>query len=189
MGLGRVAGGSLGYERPCDHQRQVPAVHVVRELGGAPVPVHRQSGGLFRCAPATYTHSANCAEDRRDPTGAILGHGGDARCCTTTGAWVTSVQKTVVVPQLQFSDNVVDIPVVAQRQIPMVQSVQKTIEILQLQYIDKVVDVPGVISVVCWGKDANQGQYWIVREMGYVRVAFGALNVESQCLWAVVQNC
>ena len=28
-------------------QRQVPAVHVVRELGGAPVPVHRQGGGVF----------------------------------------------------------------------------------------------------------------------------------------------
>ena len=31
--------------RPCDHQRQVLAVHVVRELRGAPVPVHRQCGG------------------------------------------------------------------------------------------------------------------------------------------------
>ena len=70
----------------------------------------------------------------------------------------------------------------------MVLSVQKTIEILQFQYIDKVVDVPGVISVVCWGKDASQDQYWIVRERGYVRVVFGALNVESQCSWAVVQN-
>merc|ERR1711945_75660 len=39
---------------------------------------------------------------------------------------------------------VVDIPVVAQRQIPMVQTVQKTIEIPQMQYIDKVVDVPVV---------------------------------------------
>ena len=52
MGLGRgVAVGSPGYGPPCDHQRQVPAVHVVRELGGAPVPVHRQSGGhsCFLC--------------------------------------------------------------------------------------------------------------------------------------------
>ena len=31
--------------RPCVHQRQVPAVHVVRERGGAPVPVLRQCGG------------------------------------------------------------------------------------------------------------------------------------------------
>ena len=40
----------------------VPAVHCVRERGCAPDPVHRQSGGVFRCAPVTY--SANCAEDR-----------------------------------------------------------------------------------------------------------------------------
>ena len=33
-------------------------------FGGAPVPVHRQSGGLFPFPPVTYTHSANCAEDR-----------------------------------------------------------------------------------------------------------------------------
>ena len=57
----------MGLGRGFRVQRQVPAVHVVRELG-APVPVLRQ-------APATFTHSANCAEDRRDPTGAILGHG------------------------------------------------------------------------------------------------------------------
>ena len=55
-------------------QRQAPAVHV-RERGGVPAPVHRQSGGLFRCAPATFTHSANCAEAQRDPTGVVLGHG------------------------------------------------------------------------------------------------------------------
>ena len=70
-----AAGESFGCGRPCDHQRQVPAVHCVRGRGGAPDPVHRQSGGLFRCAPATCIHSANCAEDRRDPTAAVLGQG------------------------------------------------------------------------------------------------------------------
>ena len=34
-----------GRRRPCDHLQQVPKVHVVRESGGAPVPVLRQCGG------------------------------------------------------------------------------------------------------------------------------------------------
>ena len=55
---------------------------------------------------------------------------------------INRVIKHVEVQLSQFTDKVVDIPVVVQRQIPVaVQTVQKTIESSQLQDIDEVVDV------------------------------------------------
>ena len=37
-------------------------------------------------------------------------------------------------------DKVVDMPIMVQRQVPMIQSVQKTVEDPQMQYMDKIVD-------------------------------------------------
>ena len=41
-----------------------------------------------RCTTETCPHSANCAADRRNSPGAVLGAGSwHARCCASTGAW------------------------------------------------------------------------------------------------------
>ena len=60
---------------------------------------------------------------------------------------INHVTKQVEVPLSQFNDKVVDIPVVALRQIST-ETVQKTIEIPQLQCIDEVIDVPAVLVVL-----------------------------------------
>ena len=58
---------------------------------------------------------------------------------------INQVTKHVEVPLSQFTDKVVDKPVVTQRQISMDQTVQKITEIPQLQFADHVNDVPVVL--------------------------------------------
>ena len=62
----------FGLDVPLTTQRQVPVVPLRLR---APDPVHRKSGGLSCCAAASCTHSANCAADRRNSPGAVLGAG------------------------------------------------------------------------------------------------------------------
>ena len=60
---------------------------------------------------------------------------------------IDQVTKHVEIPELQFTDKVVDVPVVAQKQISMTLTVQQNIEISQLQVDDKMVDVPVMLVV------------------------------------------
>ena len=60
---------------------------------------------------------------------------------------INQVTKHVEIPLSQFTDKVVDKPVVVQRQISTVLTVQKNIEISQLQVDDKVVDIPVMLVV------------------------------------------
>ena len=56
-------------------------------------------------------------------------------------------QRTVELLQIQIHfidkviDQVVDMPVVVQRQVPIVQTVIKTMEVQQLQFIEKVIEI------------------------------------------------
>ena len=67
---------------------------------------------------------------------------------------INQVTKHVEIPELEFTDKVVDNPVVAQRQISM-ETVQKSMEIPQLQITDKVIDVPVVSVDACLTCDAK----------------------------------
>ena len=55
---------------------------------------------------------------------------------------VQKVQKSVEVPQLQYEDQVVEVPVTKQVHVPLVETVQKSVEVPQVQYEDQVVHVP-----------------------------------------------
>ena len=61
---------------------------------------------------------------------------------------INQMTKHIDVPPLQFTDKVVDIPVVAQKQAYMNWQLQKTMEIHQLQFSDEVSDVPVVVGQV-----------------------------------------
>ena len=50
------------------------------------------------------------------------------------------------VPQTQFIDREVGIPVVQQRQVPTVRTVWKTLEIPRVQLLDKVVNMPVAVQ-------------------------------------------
>ena len=61
----------------------------------------------------TGLHSANCAADREDLTGTVLGLVVDAP--VVVQRQVQTVQNSVEIPQLQFGEQVADVPVMLAR--------------------------------------------------------------------------
>ena len=49
--------------------------------------------------------------------------------------------KHVEIPELQFNDKVVDVPVVLVVPVPQVRVVKKTVEDLQLQIVEKIIEI------------------------------------------------
>ena len=58
---------------------------------------------------------------------------------------VQTTQKTMEVPQVQYIDQIVDLPVVMQCQIPAIQAVQKAVEVPQVQFLDRM---DGILKTV-----------------------------------------
>ena len=54
--------------------------------------------------------------------------------------------KRIEVPPLQFMDKAIDIPVVAQRQVPQVHVVKKTVEDPQFEIVEKTVENPETVA-------------------------------------------
>ena len=50
------------------------------------------------------------------------------------------------VPLVQYTDRIVDVPVVKQRQAPPIQTVQKTLEVPRIQRLHRAVHVPDETS-------------------------------------------
>ena len=59
---------------------------------------------------------------------------------------VSQIQKTVEVPQIQFINEAVGVPVIVQRQVPVVQKMQKAVEASQAQSTDRVANAPVIMQ-------------------------------------------
>eukprot|EP00913_Durusdinium_trenchii_P009858 g9254.t1 len=60
---------------------------------------------------------------------------------------VNTVQKTVEVPQIEYIDNHVHIPVQKQRHVPVHVPVEKPVEVQVIETLEKIVDVPVVKQI------------------------------------------
>ena len=59
---------------------------------------------------------------------------------------IQQVQKTVEIPQVQHTGQIIDVSVTTQRGVPTTRTVQKTVDVPQVQFPDRVADVPVVMQ-------------------------------------------
>ena len=93
-------------------QEMVQTVHFVQFLDkvlNMPVVVQRQALLVQTCDVEQIVASCHRSWRKFLSGGPALGLVDDTRCCTMTGAWGLTVQKTVEVLQLALTDKVVDV--------------------------------------------------------------------------------
>ena len=119
-------------------EQTIPAIPLAEKI--VELPVIQTEGTTQQVANTHVQHVVNAVEVENSE---IIEETGQKPIIQEK---INPMTKHVEIPELQFLDKVEEIPVVAQRQIPIVvQTVQKTIEIPQLQCIDDVIDVPVVL--------------------------------------------
>ena len=117
----------VGSVQPVPTAEYVEHAHALTDAHGAPV---------VECA--TSTHTVACAAPVTTMTAAPT--------VFPTTTVPVFMQKTAATPPVQFIDRVVNVPVTAHRQTPVIQKVQKTVEVPQIQFIDKFADAPASVQ-------------------------------------------
>ena len=102
---------------------------------GIPLPAESASP---RCVKALVLEAPPVVVEYVQPTPVVM------QGTVPTG---DAVQKTVEVPQIQHIENIVNIPVVSQRQALTIHT--ETVEVSQNQFFHRVVDVPVVTAETC----------------------------------------
>ena len=121
------------------------------------------------------TSKAN--EKEEDPEADIAKHSSKLRQVPTG----QTVRKPAEIPQVQFSEKAVDMPVVVQRQVHMVLTVQSPVEVAQLQILDKVVDMFFVVQQQV--PEARGDSTGAVLGYGCWQARVGMPFVELRCAW------
>ena len=133
------------------------------QIGAVPVPqtkedvecerrdssdaVYRQDCRSACCDAATGPSNGDKPGDQtcRDSADAVHRQGRRCACCdAATGFDGRQPGDQVETPQTQYTDQVVAVPILIQRQVPQFQTVAKTVEAPAVPFIGRIVDMPAI---------------------------------------------